>query len=448
MMEPGYGHLNCTFSFAQRLKVEGYEVFYIVPENFYKVIEKQGFQVKVGNPQLFQKGTESSFLNLSLVDRMFHRLVDYIFDIQVEYTRKAANKINELVLEVKPDLLFLDSFLSMNYFFLKTPKPKIILLQIMFATKKRQGIPPLNCYLLPQKRDNKFNSFDVRLAWWKYFFKRRLDSFLRLKTDYISTTKKVLRHEKTIKKELDYSYAFRPSVKGLDEFILAPKTLDFDEINPIRHLYLASSIKAHREEAMYGGKLGYMLEYLNASAREKNWVYCSLGTLNMTHNRHCLRFFKNIIKVFCQQPNWELILSTGEIQAKHFGHQPPNIHLFDRVPQLEVLNYCKVMVTHGGINSVLECVNTCTPMIVFPLNKSWDQSGNAARVVHYGLGLHGNLENHNSDNIQAQLETLFNTDTYLNNLQKIRAKIYTEQGTEKAIEILKKIISNETYSLK
>jgi UDP:flavonoid glycosyltransferase YjiC (YdhE family) len=69
----------------------------------------------------------------------------------------------------------------------------------------------------------------------------------------------------------------------------------------------------------------------------------------------------------------------------------------ERAPQLALLQRARLMITHGGLGSVKECVARGVPMLVFPLDI--DQPGNGARVAHHGLGLAGEL----SETDEAQL---------------------------------------------
>jgi len=47
-----------------------------------------------------------------------------------------------------------------------------------------------------------------------------------------------------------------------------------------------------------------------------------------------------------------------------------------------------MMITHGGLGAVKECIYFAVPMIVFP--GKWDQPYHAARVAHHGIGVRGN----------------------------------------------------------
>lgn len=61
------------------------------------------------------------------------------------------------------------------------------------------------------------------------------------------------------------------------------------------------------------------------------------------------------------------------------------VAIFRRVPQVELLTQVDVVLTHGGNNTVQECLAAGRPMVVLPFGG--DQIANAHRVERLGVGL-------------------------------------------------------------
>jgi zeaxanthin glucosyltransferase len=92
------------------------------------------------------------------------------------------------------------------------------------------------------------------------------------------------------------------------------------------------------------------------------------------------------------------------------------------VPQLFTLNKADLFLTHGGPNSVFEGIYTETPMLVFPLNNTWDQNGAAARVVYHNIGIKANITD-SIFKIEAQISTLLTDQSYKESIAEMAKKI-------------------------
>ncbi|WP_345945824.1 nucleotide disphospho-sugar-binding domain-containing protein [Pseudomonas sp. 15A4] len=57
----------------------------------------------------------------------------------------------------------------------------------------------------------------------------------------------------------------------------------------------------------------------------------------------------------------------------------------DFAPQQWALQHADAVVTHGGLNTVMDAIVARTPMLVMPI--AFDQPGVASRVTHAGIGL-------------------------------------------------------------
>ncbi len=119
--------------------------------------------------------------------------------------------------------------------------------------------------------------------------------------------------------------------------------------------------------------------------RDPNLVYCSFGTLQTG----LLDLYQNVIEAATLLPHRKFLLSRGawryNTQLKELEGLPPNVELVPFVDQISVLTYAACMITHGGANSVAECIYFGVPMVCIPITN--DQPFIAQRIKDRQLGL-------------------------------------------------------------
>jgi UDP:flavonoid glycosyltransferase YjiC (YdhE family) len=59
------------------------------------------------------------------------------------------------------------------------------------------------------------------------------------------------------------------------------------------------------------------------------------------------------------------------------------------------------------MNSIHDAIRFKVPMIVYPVDPTFDQLGNSSRVVYNGLGLRGDLDLDTVDDMRAKLKEVF-----------------------------------------
>ena len=74
------------------------------------------------------------------------------------------------------------------------------------------------------------------------------------------------------------------------------------------------------------------------------------------------------------------------------------------LPQTSVLPQVDLVITHGGNNTVTECLHFGKPMVVLPL--FWDQYDNAQRVHETGFGLRLDTYGHGPEELSAAVDRL------------------------------------------
>ena len=188
-------------------------------------------------------------------------------------------------------------------------------------------------------------------------------------------------------------------------------------------------------------RLDVLLNHLS----DRKIIYCSLGTITFDHQKLCHRFFQRIIKVAVKNPQWHFLLNVGKhYDINKLSSTPENISVFFQVPQRQLLNRVDIMINHGGINSIKECLRAHVPMIVYPLSLKWDQPGCAARVAYHKLGVIGNMRKDNQKAIAANIRFLIeHLAEYKNNIRCLNSEISKTNRSEnqKILTLIKQYVN-------
>ena len=188
---------------------------------------------------------------------------------------------------------------------------------------------------------------------------------------------------------------------------------------------------------------------------EKRIVYCSISTLadlkiiskeesledkKIPYGARkgyslTLRYLDAAIDAFSLRDDWQLILACGPFyETIKRRTLPKNIHLFDRVPQLAVLNRADVVICWGGAGTVRESVNLKVPMLIFPF---WtDQYGNAARVVSRNVGLCGDIRKITAEKVVSMIEKALGDCSIRASLEEVAFNRDSKQELEEVLDFV------------
>ncbi len=115
-----------------------------------------------------------------------------------------------------------------------------------------------------------------------------------------------------------------------------------------------------------------------AAIKGENPVYISLGTV---FNR-AIDFYKLCLEAF-RNTGHKIIMAIGnKTVISDLGEIPENFIVKNYVPQTDILQYTKLFITHGGMNSAHEGLYFGVPLIVIP--QSADQPIIAGQVAALG----------------------------------------------------------------
>ncbi|MCE5173465.1 glycosyl transferase family 1 [Paenibacillus profundus] len=113
----------------------------------------------------------------------------------------------------------------------------------------------------------------------------------------------------------------------------------------------------------------------------KSLIYISLGTVfNQT-----IDFYKLCFEALGDTEH-TIVMSIGDkVHISDLGEIPSNFIVKSYVPQTDILQYAKLFITHGGMNSTHEGLFYGVPLLVIP--QSADQPIIAGQVTNIGAGI-------------------------------------------------------------
>jgi MGT family glycosyltransferase len=153
-------------------------------------------------------------------------------------------------------------------------------------------------------------------------------------------------------------------------------------------------------------------------------VYLSLGSLGSAD----VELMQRLIDTLADTPH-RIVVSMGP--------QHDQLELADNMvgeeflPQVSVLPHVDAVITHGGNNTVTECLYFGKPMVVLPL--FWDQYDNAQRMDETGLGIRLDTYAHAPEELTRALEDVL---TRGERLEPIARRLQQSPGTQRAAELI------------
>src|ERR1700761_2673307 len=222
----------------------------------------------------------------------------------------------------------------------------------------------------------------------------------------------------------------KKSSAPVPELFLCPKEFDFNLRSKENRYYIEASIELERKTAG-----GFSWKALDPG---RKLVYCSFGS--QPHNyRQSRAMFRAVIGAAKMRPEWQFVLAAGSHLCElDLNDLAPNSLVVDWAPQLEMLSRAAMMITHGGLGAVKECIFFSVPMIVLPFR--WDQPHNAARVVHHGLGVRGDSNDVSVQQICTLIDALASNPSFKRRVEVMSRIFRTIEDSGIGVKTVEKIL--------
>ena len=169
-------------------------------------------------------------------------------------------------------------------------------------------------------------------------------------------------------------------------------------------------------------------------------IYASMGTLQNGSEA----IFRTIAAA-CADIDAQLVISLGGgLDPDRLGPLPGEPIVVRYAPQLEILKRAALVITHAGLNTVLESLAEGVPMVAIPLGN--DQPGVAARVAAKGAGIVVSRLRLNPDKLRFAVKTVLGSSVYRIAAQKLQREIAKVDGLEIAVDVIEDALHIRTLS--
>gem|GEM_PF-622993 len=438
---PAFSHFNATYKFANQLKTEGYKITYAGGKRFEKEVLSKGFQYFI-DEEIFRI-ISPTFKQQTI----FQKLFKYSFKhLHIRYLEGDA--FDNILTSLTPDLIVVDSPYVRQSIPLYNRKVPFVIFESMVALNKRPYSPPLNSKIIP-----KFNFYCkvlTEVAWQKYFLLSFLEriffgSFFPSKAFIIKLAKKT----QFPVEQLDFNRYFHIGLKNIPELFVSPLSFDFPHKKLHNQIYIGPPTNFERQESSYDYKYKQTkkeiaeIQAYNSKCIDSErimLVYCSFGTMPWRY-KGVKEFYAKLLNIFRNRSNYRLFISIGyEFNYHFFRDAPPHITVFQKVPQIDILKEVDLMITHGGMNTITECILLKIPMLVYPGTSLIDQVGNASRVEFHKIGLTGNLRKDSEKDIMGKVTEILTNPIYKQRISTMSEEILANDGTE-GVTLIKSLLN-------
>lgn len=157
----------------------------------------------------------------------------------------------------------------------------------------------------------------------------------------------------------------------------------------------------------------------------KNAVLVSVGTVNQERSR---RFFEAAAAGLA---GWDgPVVAVAPLEL--LESWPSNFIVRSRIPQLRLLPHLRAAITHGGHNTVAECLYFGIPLVVAPIKD--DQPVVAGQVVAAGAGIRIHFGRVTPEGIESALRRVVDEPSFKESARRIRVSFREAGGEQRAAD--------------
>jgi len=424
---PEPGHILPTFKLARILSTRGHDVRYAAVPDMEKFIEAHGFTIVPWCAHFYPKGYRHA--------EDGHNFLLKRRSITKRYADVARHLLTDRDMpsglsDWKPDLMAVDLTETVAALFAIQRGFELVLLNTSLPQTRDRGVPPLR--QAQKYGEGLYGRLRATYSWESFLAFRRLSGWaaacVGMSPPYELARRWAIRLGFS-RQDLDSNTVYMPQVRRVHEVVFCPEQLDFPR-PPMKYRHYAPSIYLQRKETEFPWLWLQPVKPL---------IYCAFGTQRY-RTRDVVKFLRRLLVTIRCREDLQWIVSLGpNVQEQDVGVAADNAIIVRDAPQLAILSKARVMITHGGLGSVKECIFFGVPMLVFPLEI--DQPGNAARIAHHGLGLVGDIRRTTAQEISTMLDRVIGDAGIQSRMDRMRERLHELENSVLAADLMEKVTS-------
>lgn len=377
------GHINPTIGVVQELISRGEEVVYFCIEAFRERIEETGATVRTFDDQKFIKAFVSGGRNylLERINGLLHTA-----DIVVP-------SVLEQIEGEHFDYIIHDSMFGCGR----------ILAQIL-------KLPAINsCTSFAQTKD----SFDDMM---EPFFKNIPTEIVKPINDTFQSLTEKVSEKYNVEIQSPYEVFCNPALLTI-VYTTREFQPDGEAFDPT-YKFVGPSISSRLTQK----------DFDFTEIQGKKPIYISLGTVF----NHAIDFYKLCFEALGNTDH-AIVMSIGnKTQASDLGGIPDNFIVKNYVPQTDILQYAKLFITHGGMNSTHEGLYYGVPLIVIP--QSADQPVIAEQVANIGAGIKLQMQSLTANQLREAVDHVLSLSSFKKAVANISESLRKSGGYHQAVD--------------
>jgi MGT family glycosyltransferase len=399
--EGAYGPTNNCAGIGAALRERGHRVVFIIEESFAGTLEARGFEerlMRLGPPpeqeeapgqfwKDYIRETAPVFRRATL--EQLEGFIAPTFEALAEGAQYVDERLREIIDELQPDAIVEDNVVGFPAL-AASGRPWVRIVSCNPAEIKDELVPPVfSCY-----------PTEGRAGWNEYW--------------------------------TEYARVLGPIQERHDEFCRergapALPALEMIATSPWLNMYVYPRELDYRRAVPPPGRWGTVESCVRSD--DVSWqpppgegplVYLSLGSLGAAD----VELMQRLIDTLASAEDLRIVVSLGP--QHELLHVPDRFGGAEYVPQTAVLRDADVVVTHGGNNTVTECLHFGCPMVVLPL--FWDQYDNAQRVQECGLGIRLDTYTHDPPELLSAVRRLLADWPLRDRLTAVSARLRRDPG--------------------